>query len=326
MTILPLERPLDARPRIGVSSCLLGAPVRYNGGHSRHRFLTDTLDPFVDWKPVCPEAEIGLGTPRETLRLENSDIGPRAVATKSGTDHTDALAAVADRHLRSLRELDGYVLKNRSPSCGLFGMPVFEDTRRVEGKGRGVFAARLTELCPELPVEEQGRLSDPGLREHFVERVFARARLRALFAEGWRPRDLIAFHSRHKFQLMAHQPDGYRRTGRIVAKAGTDDPERIEADYTQAFVAAMEHKASPGKHVNVLQHVLGMVGPRLDDVRRHDILEAIRGYRAGHLPLSVPIHLLRHHCAAERVVWAREQTYLAPYPDELSLRNTVIPA
>ncbi|TDQ54711.1 YbgA family protein [Actinorugispora endophytica] len=320
------ERSGGTRPRVGVSSCLLGAPVRYNGGHSRNRFLAEVLDRYVDWKPVCPETEIGLGAPRETLRLNRVGGAARAVATRSGTDHTGDLAAVADRHLAGLRELDGYVLKNRSPSCGLFGMPVFEDGRRVDGRGRGVFAARLTELCPEVPVEEQGRLSDEGLREHFVERVFARARLRALFTGDWRPRDLVAFHSRHKLQLMAHEPDGYRRTGRVAARAGTDGPEAVRDAYTAAFSEAMALRATRGKHVNVLQHAFGMVGPLLDGVRRQDVLDAIDGYQEGHLPLCLPVRLLRHHSAAEGVAWVREQSYLEPYPDRLALRNTASPA
>ncbi|GAB3207846.1 DUF523 and DUF1722 domain-containing protein [Marinactinospora endophytica] len=302
----------------------MGAPVRYNGGHSRHRFLTDELDRHVVWVPVCPEAEIGLGTPRETLRLDRSaDQRTRIVTARTGTDHTDAIAAVADRHEAQLRRLDGYVLKNRSPSCGLYGMPVFENGRRVDGKGRGVFAERLVVQHPGLPVEEQGRLCDPGLREHWVERVFAHARLRALFESDWRPRDLVAFHARHKLQLMAHDPEGYRRTGRIVAAAGRNDPETTEEDYTREFHTTMARRATPGKQTNALQHAFGMISPLLDDVRRHDLLATVDAYRAGRLPLSLPIALLRHHCTAERVEWACEQTYLAPFPEDLRLRNTV---
>ncbi|QBI52830.1 YbgA family protein [Streptomonospora litoralis] len=330
-----------ARPRVGASSCLLGAPVRYNGGHSRDRFLTDLLDRHVDWVPVCPEAEIGLGVPRETLRLERAGGEDRVVATRSRTDRTDELRAVADRHSRSLSRLDGYVLKNKSPSCGLFGLPVFEGENRVGGRGRGAFAARLTELHPDLPVEEQGRLSDPGLREHFVERVFAHARLRALFAgdagnasepgagggeaddPAWRPRDLVDFHSRHKLQLMAHAPEGYRATGRIVADAGTRPPAAVERDYTAAFTRTLARPTTPGRNANALQHAFGMVSGQLDDARRRDLLDAIDRYRDGLVPLNVPVALIRHHCDAENVAWAREQTYLAPFPADLRLRNAL---
>ncbi|MEU3015887.1 DUF523 and DUF1722 domain-containing protein [Nocardiopsis sp. NPDC007018] len=317
-----------SRPVVGVSSCLIGAPVRYNGGHSRFRFLTDELDRHVSWLPVCPEAEIGLGIPRPTLRLQEGPTaapgGERVISSKDGADHTDDLARVADRHLRELRRVDGYVLKNKSPSCGLYAMPVFDGNGdRQRGTGRGAFAARLTELLPHLPVEEQGRLSDPVLREHFVERVFAHARLRALLEEGWRPRDLVAFHTRHKLQLMAHSPDGYRETGRIVARAGDGDPEEVAASYTDAFHRALAVKGSRGRHANVLQHVFGMISPLLDDARRHDLLAAIEDYRETQAPLSLPVALLRHHCSAEGVTWATEQTYLRPYPEALRLRHPV---
>ncbi|WP_159944541.1 MULTISPECIES: DUF523 and DUF1722 domain-containing protein [unclassified Nocardiopsis] len=323
-TRLPPAPTTGVRPRIGVSSCLLGAPVRYNGGHSRSRFLTDELDHHVDWLPVCPEAEIGLGVPRPTLRLQRREDGDRVVSSADGADHSDDLARTADRHLEQLRRLDGYVLKNKSPSCGLFALPVFNrNGDRVDGRGRGAFARRLTELLPALPVEEQGRLMDPVLRELFVERVFAHARLRRLWESPWRPRDLVALHTRHKLQLMSHSPEGYRETGRIAARAGVDEPEELRARYTEAFHRAMEVRPSRGKHVNALQHAFGMLSPLLDDTRRHDLLAAIDDYRREQAPLSLPVALLRHHCAAEDVEWAREQTYLRPYPDELRLRHAV---
>lgn len=315
---------IGARPLVGVSSCLLGAPVRHNGGHSRHRFLTDELDRFVDWLPVCPEAEIGLGTPRPTLRLRRRDEEERVVSNADGTDHTEALAATADRHLERLREADGYVLKNKSPSCGLFALPVADDDgNRVHGSGRGAFADRLTRLLPSLPVEEQGRLTDASLREWFVERLFAHARLRALFSGDWRTRDLVEFHTRHKLQLMAHSPEGYRETGRLAAHAGAVPRESTEEAYTEAFHRTLTVRSSRGKHANALQHALGMLSPLLDDARRHDLLASIEDYRQERAPLSLPMALLRHNCAPEEVRWVRDQTYLRPYPDELRLRHAV---
>ncbi|WP_067600342.1 YbgA family protein [Nocardiopsis listeri] len=312
------------RPVVGVSSCLLGASVRYNGGHSRNRFLTDELNRHVDWLPVCPEAEIGLGVPRPTLRLQDSEGAARVISSATGTDHSDDLSNVANRHLGRLARLDGYVLKNKSPSCGLFSLPVFDgDGNRLRGTGRGAFAERLTTLLPALPVEEQGRLSDPALREHFVERVFAHARLRALIEGEWAVRDLVAFHARHKLQLMAHSPEGYRETGRVVAKAGAHDRERAAATYAEAFHRALAVRTSRGKHANALQHVFGMISPLLDDTRRHDLLAGIEDYRRGNAPLSLPVALLRHHCTAEDVTWASEQTYLRPYPETLRLRHPV---
>lgn len=321
---LPPAQTTQKRPLVGVSSCLLGAPVRYNGGHSRYRFLTDELDRHVDWLPVCPEAEIGLGVPRPTLQLRRRGDQDRVISSKDGADHSDDLAGTADRHLDRLRRLDGYVLKNKSPSCGLLALPVFDDNgHRVGGTGRGAFAARLTELLPRLPVEEQGRLSDAVLRELFVERVFAHARLRNLWESSWRPRDLVSFHTRHKLQLLSHSPDGYRETGRIAARAGQGDPDEIASAYTEAFQRTLGIRPSRGKHANALQHAFGMLSPLLDDTRRHDVLSAIEDYRRERSPLSLPVTLLRHHCAAETVAWAREQTYLNPYPDDLRLRHAV---
>lgn len=314
----------DVRPLIGVSSCLLGAPVRYNGGHSRFRFLTDELDRYVGWVPVCPETEIGLGAPRETMHLERSEHGPRVIAGGSGADHTDELTRIADRHEPQLRRLDGYVLKNRSPSCGLFAIPVMDNGRRVDGKGRGAYASRLTERYPELPVEEKGRLQDAGLRERFVERVFAHARLRTLFERDWSARDLMSFQARHKMQLMAHSVEGARVLGRIAARAGAEDAESIQRDYGRGFRETMAAKPTAGQHVNALQHLFGMVGERLDDARRHDLHAAIDDYRRGEVPLSLPVALIRHHCAAEDDLgWVAEQTYLEPYPTGLRLRHAL---
>lgn len=278
----------------------------------------------MDWLPACPEAVIGLGVPRPTLCLEDSEGAARVISSADGTDHSDDLANVADRHLVRLCRADGYVLKNKSPSCGLFSLPVFDGSGdRLRGTGRGAFADRLTTLLPALPVEEQGRLSDAVLREHFVERVFAHARLRALLESAWAARDLVAFHARHKLQLMAHSPDGYRETGRIVARAGPHDHEETAVAYAEAFHRVLAVKTSRGKHANALQHPFGMISPLLDDTRRHDLLDGIEDYRRGDAPLSLPVALLRHHCTAEGVTWAGEQTYLRPYPETLRLRHPV---
>lgn len=323
-TVAPNAEKIEVRPRIGASSCLLGVPVRYNGGHSRYRFLTDELDRYVEWTEVCPEAEIGLGTPRPTLHLQRRGGEDRVISSGDGSDRTDELAGIADARLEELRGLDGYVLKNKSPSCGLLALPVFnEEKQRVDGKGRGAFAARLTGLLPDLPVEEQGRLSDAALREAFVERVFAHARLRTLWESGWRPRDLVAFQTRHKLQLMAHSPEGYRETGRIVAGAGGSDPEATRRDYTEAFHRALSVRVSRGRHANALQHAFGMISDGLDDARRHDLLAAIEDYREERAPLSLPVALLRHHGEADGPEWLRVQTYLRPYPEDLRLRHAL---
>ncbi|MFI6508331.1 YbgA family protein [Streptosporangium sp. NPDC050855] len=321
----------------------MGEPVRFNGGHSRDRFLGDELDAHVDWVHVCPEMEIGLGSPRETLRLENSPDGPRLVTRKTRIDLTDRMTALAAERARTLDEVDGYVLKSKSPSCGVHGIPLYahdpegvtstwgDGNGRKSGnrnpvvhrRGRGVFAAVVLETHPLLPVEEEGRLNDALLRETFVERIFAHARLRALLASDWRPRDLVAFHARHKMQLLAHHPTAYREAGRLVAQAGVLPREKLAGDYARSFTTAFTAKAGIGRNVNVLQHCVGMLSEALDPARRADLAEVIAAYRAGRVSLSVPTTLIRHHARGEASEYVRDQTYFAPYPEGLRLRNHV---
>ncbi|MER5322924.1 YbgA family protein [Streptosporangium roseum] len=310
------------RPRVAVSSCLTGELVRFNGGHSRDRFLSGELDPYVDWVRICPEMEIGLGTPRETLRLERSPEGPRLVTRKTGVDLTGEMTSLAAGRARTL-DVDGYVFKSRSPSCGIHGIPVYAGDMAVDRRGRGVFAARILDAHPLLPVEDEGRLNDALLRETFVERIFAHARLRALMESDWHARDLVAFHSRHKMQMLAHDPALYREAGRVVARAGLRAREELAADYVHVFGGAFARKAGIGRHVNVLQHCMGMVSESLDRTRRADLAEVIASYQAGQVALSVPVTLLRHHARGESAEYLRDQTYFSPYPEELRLRNHV---
>ncbi|GAA1718761.1 DUF523 and DUF1722 domain-containing protein [Nonomuraea sp. AD125B] len=311
----------DARPRVAVSSCLLGELVRYNGGHSRDRFLTDALDPYVDWIRICPEMEAGLGTPRETLRLEAADDGPRLRTRATHVDLTDRMRALAAERAAAL-DVDGYVFKAKSPTCGIHGVPVYRaDGTPADRRNRGLFAETVIAAHPLLPVEDEGRLHDALLRESFVERVFAHARLRALLAGDWRPRDLVAFHARHKMQLLAHDPLRYRQAGRVVAEAGVRPHEEVAAAYAALFREALASKATLGRNVNVLQHAMGMLA--LDPTRRADLAEVIESYRAGVVPLSVPTTLLRHHARGEAADYVRDQTYFSPYPDDLRLRNHV---
>ncbi len=309
-------QPRPVRPRIGVSSCLLGEQVRFNGGHSRCRFLTDELGPHVDWVPCCPEMAIGLGSPRETLRLTT---GGRLVNRAGTADHTAAAAAVP-----LPPGLDGYVLKSRSPTCGMHGIARYgEAGQPADHRGRGVFAQRLMAAFPLLPVEEDGRLHDDLLREAFTERVFAAARLRDLLSGPWRPRDLIAFHARHKLQLLAHDPGRYLLAGQVVAAAGRRPPAQTAAAYRDLFCAAMAAKPTRGRHANALQHALSHAGKGLDRARREDLLTHIEAYRRGQAPLSVPVALLAHHASNGTPPWLAGQTYLQPCPAELRLRHSV---
>jgi uncharacterized protein YbgA (DUF1722 family)/uncharacterized protein YbbK (DUF523 family) len=309
------QRP--ARPRIGVSSCLLGEQVRFNGGHSRCRFLTDELAAHADLVPCCPEMAIGLGTPRETLRLTT---GGRLVNRSGTADHTAAVAAVP-----LPADLDGYVLKSRSPTCGVHGIARYrgEGGQPADHRGRGVFAQRITAAFPLLPVEEEGRLHDDLLREAFAERVFATARLRDLLSGPWRPRDLIAFHTRHKLQLLAHDPSRCLRAGKVVAATGRRPRAETAATYRELFCAAMAAKATRGRHANTLQHAFSYVGQGLDPARRQDLLTHIEAYRRGQAPLSVPVALLTHHASDGTLPWLASQSYLQPFPAELRLRHSV---
>ncbi|NUR89727.1 MAG: DUF1722 domain-containing protein [Nonomuraea sp.] len=305
---------------MAVSSCLLGELVRYNGGHSRDRWLSEALNPYVDWVRICPEMEAGLGTPRETVRLESApDGGTRLVTRRTRVDLTDRMTALAAERAAAL-DVDGYVFKAKSPSCGIHGVPAYPAEGPPTGRrNRGVFAEIIIAAHPLLPVEDDGRLHDDLLRESFVERVFAHARLRALLEGDWRPRDLVAFHARHKMQLLAHSPERYRTAGRVVARAGDRPRDEVAREYAEEFRSALDARATVGRNVNVLQHCTGLL--TLDDARRADLAEVIGSYRAGLVPLSVPATLLRHHARGEDAGYLGDQTFLSPFPDELCLRN-----
>jgi uncharacterized protein YbgA (DUF1722 family)/uncharacterized protein YbbK (DUF523 family) len=299
------------RPRVGVSSCLLGSLVRFDGGHKRSGFLTDELGRYVDWMPYCPEIEIGLGTPREPIRLTIDD----RLVNRSGTaDHTAAMAA-----LPLPSGLDGYVFKAKSPSCGVRGIPRYRTDGQASGSmGSGLHAGRVMAAFPLLAVEDEGGLSDTGLREAFAERIFAAARLRSLLSAPWEPRDLIAFHARHKLQLLAHDPARYRSAGRVVAAAGTLSRAETGAAYRELFLAAMAGRATRERNANALLHACSRLGRSL----RTDLVARIDAYRRGEVPLSVPVALLAH-CASGGLPWLAEQTYLAPFPAGLRQRHAV---
>jgi uncharacterized protein YbgA (DUF1722 family)/uncharacterized protein YbbK (DUF523 family) len=304
------------RPRVGVSSCLLGALVRFNGGHKRSRFLADELEPYVDWVPYCPEIEIGLGTPREPIRL----TADHRLVNRSGTaDHTLPMTA-----LPLPAAVDGYVFKAKSPSCGVRGIPRYRSDGQASGVvGPGLYAERVMAALPLLAVEDEGRLSDAGLREAFVERLFAAARLRSLLAAEWEPADLVDFHARHKLQLLAHDPARYRAAGRVAAAAGAVPLAETGAAYRELFLAALASRATRGRNANALQHAFSRIGRMLSPPRRSDLVGRIEEYRRGELPLSVPVALLAHYASDGDLPWLAGQTYLAPFPAGLRLRHAV---
>lgn len=332
MTLPGTAPPPADEVRIGVSACLLGEPVRFDGGHRRDRFVTDTLARFVTFVPVCPEMELGLGAPRETLRLVAAADGgpPRLVAPGSGADHTAAMTAYAAARVAALEGLglSGYLLKKDSPSCGLERVRVYEANGMPSRGGVGVFAAALVAGAPLLPVEEDGRLHDPRLRENFFERVFAYARLRGLFGPAGTPRawtvaELVAFHSREKLLLLAHAPEVYRQLGRLVAAPHARPREELAREYQATFMTGLRELATRGRHVNVLQHMVGYVSDALEADERAELAQVIEEYRAELVPLIVPVTLVKHHVRRQRVEYLAGQSYLQPHPKELLLRNHV---
>jgi uncharacterized protein YbgA (DUF1722 family)/uncharacterized protein YbbK (DUF523 family) len=318
----------DEPIKIGISSCLLGEQVRFDGGHKRSDFLVDTLGGFVEFVPVCPEMEIGLGTPRETLRLVhdgNASHKARLVTNKSGIDLTEKMNAYAERRVIALGRADlcGYVLKKDSPSCGMERVRVYGTSGMPTRDGTGLFAAALIRRYPSLPVEEEGRLNDPRLRENFVERVFAYRRLRAFFASRWTLGGLVQFHTVHKLVLMAHSPKAYNELGRFVANAKHLARDQVREDYQRTFMGALKKLATRARHTNVLHHMLGYLRQHLDGTARGELVTLIDDYRRGLVPLVVPITLFRHYVREFKVAYLRGQVYLEPHPKELMLRNHV---
>jgi len=314
----------DKPVKIGISSCLLGAKVRFDGGHKKDDFLVHTFGRWVQWVPVCPEVEVGMGTPRESIRLVRDGDEVRLVAPKSGRDWTAEMRAYARRRVRELahHDLDGYVLKKDSPSCGMERVKVYGGGMPTKS-GRGLFAAELLAANPNLPVEEEGRLNDPRLRDNFVERVFAYRRVKELFAGRWTVGELVAFHTAHKLQLMAHSPAVYAELGRLVAAAKQLPQEEVRATYVGRFMAGLGTIATPRRHANVLLHILGYFKKVLDSEARAELLGLIEDYRRGLVPLIVPITLVRHHVRVHGIAYLAGQVYLDPHPKELMLRNHV---
>jgi uncharacterized protein YbgA (DUF1722 family)/uncharacterized protein YbbK (DUF523 family) len=312
------------RVRIGISSCLLGERVRYDGGHKKDEFLTNQFGRYVEWVPVCPELEIGLGVPRETLRLVSGGNGTRLVAPGSGLDHTEKMHAWAKQRISDLADqgLCGYVFKRSSPSCGLERVKVYRGTGLLHRQGRGLYAAGIVDRLPNLPVEEEGRLNDPRLRENFVSRVFCYRRWMDLQEAGLTRAGIMEFHARHKFLLMAHDQSGMRKLGNRIGQSDRRvSPKRLAGEYFDAFSQVMRHTPTRRNHTNVLQHLAGYFSDELAADDRAEMSEVIDRYRRGLLPLIVPVTLIRHYVRKFDVEYLKDQVYLDPHPDELNLLN-----
>ncbi|HLV01378.1 MAG TPA: DUF523 and DUF1722 domain-containing protein, partial [Acidobacteriota bacterium] len=267
--------------RIGISSCLLGENVRYNGGHTRDTMLVQWLGPFVEWVLVCPEVEVGMGTPRETVRLEEGPNGPRMIGSESRRDWTDTVESWAREKVEGLTEksLHGYIFKRSSPSCGLYKVKVFNRNGIPERKGRGLYAGALTSKLPLLPVEEEGRLIDPALRENFVERIFAYYRWTQLLENDPSPADLISFHTGYKLTLLSHSPSHYRRLGSLVGSLTKKSFTSVLDEYGQGLMRTLQIMASRERHANVMHHLMGHLKDHLDDTQKQEVLGLIEDYR-----------------------------------------------
>lgn len=315
------------RLRIGISTCLLGRNVRYDGGHKRNAFLMDTLGDYVEWVPVCPEVDIGLGTPRPPIRLERAtEGGIRLVMPDREEDLTERMLAYAEERVERLRSegLAGYVLKSGSPSCGMERVKLWDANGVPSRDGVGLYAEVLRRSLPQLPTEEEGRLHDARLRENFIARIFARGRWLDFLSGGPTMHGLMAFHARHKYLLMSRDPEAARVLGRLLG--GPEKEGGVEARaaaYEEGFSRALEVLPSRGRHTNVLQHMAGYVSEDIDAGDRAELATAIDGYRAGLIPLIVPVTLLRHYIRRLEVEYLADQVYLDPHPHEMMLLNHV---
>ena len=311
--------------RLGISRCLLGDEVRFDGGHKRDSFLTDVLAQYVEWVPVCPEVEAGLGAPRKAMRLIGDPHHPRLVTIKSGTDHTVAVEKMTENRIKELEELDlsGFVFKKGSPSCGMERVRIYNEQGMPNRNGVGLFARAFIEQFPLIPVEEEGRLCDAPLRENFIERIFCYRRWQDLVQSGVTRQNLVQFHTIHKYLLLAHSPQQYQVLGRLVGQAERYRPKDLATRYGELFMNALVMKATVRKHVNVLQHILGYFKDRLGTQEKAELLVVIGDYHRGLTPLVVPLTLIKHYVRIFDVSYIRDQVYLNPHPKELMLRNHV---
>lgn len=310
---------------VGISSCLLGEEVRFNGGHKQSRFCLDHLSRVFEFQGFCPEVAIGMGVPREPIRLVGSIDAPRAVGTvDASVDVTDALAAYGDEIGKLSHSLCGYILMKNSPSCGLYSAKVYTPKGGVlPGKHAGIFARALRAVNPLLPLEEEGRLNDALLRENFIARVFAYSDWRSSVGEQPTANKIVKFHSRYKYMLMAHGQKPYRELGQMVAGAGTAQIDSFAATYIAAFMAAITKPASRKGHSNTLYHMLGYLREEVPGEARQALAASIEEYRKGIVNLAVPVALLKHYLKMHGSDYIKAQAYLEPYANDLGLRNQI---
>lgn len=315
----------DEKIRIGVSACLMGVKVRHDGGHKWDRYLTDTLGQHVAYLPICPETECGMGVPRESMRLKGNPASPRLIGNKTGSDITEDMVTWARDRVASLEKenLCGFIFKKDSPSCGMERVKVYNEKGMAQKKGQGLFAQAFMERFPLMPVEEEGRLHDPRLRENFIERIFTLKRWRQTLETRKTLGKLVDFHTRNKLLILSHSQKHYRALGRLVAKGKKQTIGELFASYETGLLEALSLQAIRKKHVNVLQHIMGFFKKQLEADEKQEILELIDQYRSDYVPLIVPVTLLNHFVRKYDQPYLKDQTYLRPHPVDLKLRNHV---
>ncbi len=311
--------------KLGISTCLLGQNVRYDGGHKLDRFLRDTLGQYVEYVPVCPEVECGLPVPRESMHLEGDPDAPRLVTIQTKKDLTEQMVQWARKRVVELEKEDlcGFIFKSDSPSSGMERVKVYDQKGMPVKKGVGLFARIFMEHFPLLPVEDEGRLHDPKLRENFIERVFTLKRWREVLSKKENRKDLIEFHTQHKLLILSHSPRHYQTLGRLVAKAKEFPIKELYRQYQTLLMEALQLKTTPKKNANVLMHMMGYFKEQLSSDEKQELLEVIDHYRGEHIPLIVPITLLQHYVRKYDEPYLKQQVYLNPHPLEFQLRNHV---
>jgi uncharacterized protein YbgA (DUF1722 family)/uncharacterized protein YbbK (DUF523 family) len=316
----------DQKIKIGISTCLLGERVRFDGGHKHDKYITTSLGQFFEWIAICPEVELGLGTPRPSLRFEMMGQQPRLMQPQTSLDITDAMSKFSERKVKKLQkqEIYGYILKSRSPSCGLERIKVYRGHAvRPFTNGVGLYAQHLIEALPNLPIEDDGRLCDPVIRENWISRVFA---YHAFHNEVY-PRPsvgkLVKFHTKYKFTILSHCTVSYKALGQLVAQAKPRPITEVCQDYETLFMSALKKKATAAKQVNVMEHMLGFFKKSLDSEVRQEIGASIQDYRAGFVPLIVPITLLKHYAQIQGTEYLIGQSYLSPHPKQLALLSHI---
>jgi uncharacterized protein YbgA (DUF1722 family)/uncharacterized protein YbbK (DUF523 family) len=314
---------MEDKIRIGVSACLLGQPVRFDGGHKHDRYLTNTLGEYLDFVPVCPEVESGFSIPRETLRLVGDPEAPRLVTSRTNIDHTDRMLGWAEKRVRELEaeNLCGFIFKSDSPSSGLMRVKVYNPKGMAEKKGVGLFARTFTRHFPLLPVEEEGRLNDPVLRETFIEQIFTLKRWREALALGQNMKNLVDFHTRHKLLMLSHSPANARLMGKLVAVGKQMPIQTVYVQYERLLIETLRMKSTIKKNLNVLEHILGYFKNQLGSDEKQEMLEIFDRYRNEFVPLIVPVTILNHYVRKTGESYLKQQVYLNPHPIALKLRN-----